>query len=703
MAAPWEKYSQPEPVQQAAGPWAKYSAPEASSEVPVTDLPAVRAVIAPEDLPWQPTKVQRADYMLTRAREVYPQLANVDDRQLLTAIRQDMFPDVPIDQFYREAGMSPADIAEADPTEGMSGGQLFRAGLGSSFAATGQGLKQLALSAARNLTQTGYEDTDVSRAIGSAEQAAMGQEAERRQLTAPLMDTGAGFAGNVTGNVAQIVGPGVTLKGAAMVPQLSRLAPALEAGGGALLPTTVRGSTASGAGFGAAQPRVEGESVGQNMAVGAGAGALGAGLPRVAQAVGRRVASVSPAISQGMQERAAGEALEQFAQDPAAMRAALANAPRELVPGSMPTTAELTGDIGLGGLQRTLANTPEFGNELALLREANNRARVAAVEGAFKGASKEAEQAATALRNLEARQTLRPIGSISVGNAQPIATGVARLIEKNQSAPAVREALEAVQAELPNLKTVQDAHNLRQYIGQLMSGAIENKAGGKLAKKELMTVQSLLDRQMREAFPDWGKFLRDYRAASKDIDQIKVGRNLLGRAMATEAEGGIPNLSAAQFSRAAGNMDQTVQQSTRFRGARADTTLTPEQAKVVDQVRQDLQRFARTQERGRAVGSNTAQNIIAGGRVQDVVGPVGAAVIEPVSGVAMLALNQMRKTYGDKVAAIVNEAMLDPNRAAEILAKLPPKSRRAITRQIAPLLNQAGSVSGRATPAAVQE
>ena len=167
MAAPWEKYSQPEPVQQAAGPWAKYSAPEASNEVPVTDLPAVRAVIAPEDLPWQPTKVQRADYMLTRAREVYPQLANVDDRQLLTAIRQDMFPDVPIDQFYREAGMSPTELGDYNPAAGGTtlqlgpldtgiplgeGASRFVEGMGSSLDSTGQGLKQLALAAGRNLT-----------------------------------------------------------------------------------------------------------------------------------------------------------------------------------------------------------------------------------------------------------------------------------------------------------------------------------------------------------------------------------------------------------------------------------------------------------------------------------------------------------------------------------------------------------------------
>jgi hypothetical protein len=39
----------------------------------------------------------------------------------------------------------------------------------------------------------------------------------------------------------------------------------------------------------------------------------------------------------------------------------------------------------------------------------------------------------------------------------------------------------------------------------------------------------------------------------------------------------------------------------------------------------------------------------------------------------------MRKTYGERTAMLINEAMLDPDRAAEILARTPPEWRdRAI-------------------------
>ena len=98
---------------------------------------------------------------------------------------------------------------------------------------------------------------------------------------------------------------------------------------------------------------------------------------------------------------------------------------------------------------------------------------------------------------------------------------------------------------------------------------------------------------------------------------------------------------------------------------------------------------------GKAVGSNTMQNAVGGNALQEAVGPVGAAIVEPISGVALLGLNSLRKNYGQKVAAIVEEALLDPNRAAEILATLPSENRRKIVQTVGYLLNQTGAVAGR--------
>lgn len=655
---------------------------------PIQDMAPVRATL--DISSWPDSKINFPatpdSGLLQYLRAVRPELEQVPDKELVWKAREAIYPDMSPVEFLRatgyadKVGLTPEDVASGgeQALAGMSGLERFTAGAGQSLASTGRGIGQL-------MGLVSREDVDAAR-----------------EVDAPLLRTGAGLGGAITGNVAQIVAPGGALKLGAKVPQLARAAPALEAAGSAFLPTTIRGSAASGAAFGGLQEVGTGDSRAANVALGTLAGGAGAALPRAATAVTERVAKLSPAFTQGQQERAAAEVLERFAQSPDNLATAL-QGQRSIVPGSMPTTAEATGDVGLAGLQRFLGNTPEFANELTLLREANNRARVDALEQAF-GATPGALDSATAARGLQARQTLRPIGGISVGDLTPINQGVARLIEKNASAPAVRDALGAVRDELPNIKTVQDAHNLRQYIGQLMSGSIENKAGGKLAKKELMTVRDLLDRQMRQAFPDWGKFLREYKEGSRTIGQIQMGENLLGRGSAIRAEGDIAQLTPASFSRAAGDLDRVAQQATGSRLSRADKIATTQQLEAVDQVRRDLERYARTNQRTVPVGQSvTASNFAGGNRVQDAIGPVGAAMIEPVSGAALLFLNAARKNYGEKVAGIVNEAMLNPDRAAEILARLPPKSRRAITRQVAPLLNQAGSVSGLVAPASIKE
>lgn len=124
-------------------------------------------------------------------------------------------------------------------------------------------------------------------------------------------------------------------------------------------------------------------------AAGAGAIAAGRGAAQLPQAW-RDFRLSDPAT----QEAAAGARLRQAATDPAAVRDALDAAaasktvglpsepgamPRNLVAGSEPTTFQLTGDMGLGGLERASAsqNPAEFMQR----RADQNAARVGALEG----------------------------------------------------------------------------------------------------------------------------------------------------------------------------------------------------------------------------------------------------------------------------------------------------------------------------------
>jgi hypothetical protein len=153
---------------------------------------------------------------------------------------------------------SPEAKAAQSPTAGMSGYQKFMAGAGKSQIDTARGIGQL----------VGIEpqaDVDAAKA-----------------RDAPLMQSGAAVAGDIAGNVADVVIP------AGLAGQGLRAAGLARTGavvGGLANPTNFTGAAASGALQGALQPTATGESRTQNAVVGAGSGLVGQGLARGGSAV----------------------------------------------------------------------------------------------------------------------------------------------------------------------------------------------------------------------------------------------------------------------------------------------------------------------------------------------------------------------------------------------------------------------------------
>jgi len=158
------------------------------------------------------------------------------------------------------AGQNTIDQERAanNPTVGNDN---FLSGVGSAFSDTGMGLKQVGLQIGNKL---GLVDD-------SAVAGYQRQIDRERQLQAPLMDTNAGMAGVVAGNVALWANPVTT-------------GPRTVTLGGKLL-----NATAGGALAGLVQPTATGESRLQNTAIGGGLGAggqlIGSGLGRAGDAI----------------------------------------------------------------------------------------------------------------------------------------------------------------------------------------------------------------------------------------------------------------------------------------------------------------------------------------------------------------------------------------------------------------------------------
>jgi hypothetical protein len=168
-----------------------------------------------------------------------------------------------------ERGTSPQQPAP-DPTEGMSNWQKILAGAGKSVADTGRGLQQIGAQAGNAV---GLVSDDTVAGIQS-------NIDESRRLDAPLMQTGAGIAGNIAGSLATTMLPAGA---AAKLGQAGKIGTAARA---FINPQTYKAAAAGGALLGALQPTATGESRTLNAAIGAAGGTAG---QAVANTVGRIV------------------------------------------------------------------------------------------------------------------------------------------------------------------------------------------------------------------------------------------------------------------------------------------------------------------------------------------------------------------------------------------------------------------------------
>lgn len=276
--------------------------------------------------------------------------------------------------------------------------------------------------------------------------------------------------------------PGIAGKaaGAAKLPELAETLGAAAPGG---LPANLAlGAAAGTVGQSAAEvvpPEYREAAKGIGTLIGgAGGAAVGAGTAATARGAGdiyRNV--VSPLTEAGRTEaatRAATETLNRLATDPetavSAIEAGLPGA--ELIPGSRPTTAEISGDPGLLSLQRVRERqSPDLGNAIAERRAGNNDARVDAVQSmAPTTASPEQAQ-------IHLRRHLGDIDNIASQNieaarqnADTAVGAVAPTMTAEEQANAARRAVEAEQAPITAALTGQEAaahQNLSEATAQI--------------------------------------------------------------------------------------------------------------------------------------------------------------------------------------------------------------------------------------------
>ncbi len=585
------------------------------------------------------------------------------------------------------------------PTEGMSNYERFMAGVGKSFVDTYEGSKQAAIdSLNRNLAGI----TQGARAVGLDGLAqsiannggqwvlsnaidAQRNAADRKKIDAPLNSTGAGIAGNVAGTVAQILGPGALARG--------------TTAGAMLLPRTVAGNALQGLAIGSLQPAVNEQERGVNSLIGLTGGGLGAIGGKVLGATvnaGRNALSMLSGRGLSTTDQAAGQALMREATNPNAITVT-----PSAVPGVNRTLGEATLDPGLMALENTMRASRRGAFEQ--IDTANNAARVAQLERiagnpqqiataeAARDASTSGLRDRAFAEGAESARQAQQARALMVGTDPAInalraqVSGIARAKAGN---PAVQSALNDVNKALENSgDSVAGLYNVRQYIGDLLSGkAGGDKSSARAASSELLGIRELLDKELASRAPSFPEYLNAYRLASKPINRMQVGQELIDRSSGSVQDSiGNPRLTPAAFSRSVSDLDRIAANATGFKKAKAAEILTSDDVAAINAIQDDMRRqFAR--QSSATTGSQTAERLDIGGRL------VRRGLIRAIPGVKDVA-EFVEQQASDRLKERLAYLMANPAEAKRVLAALDKQSAESVRRVLSQLSFTAGNTA----------
>lgn len=549
----------------------------------------------------------------------------------------------------------------------------------------------------------------------------------RADMDWALQDLGAqpdsiAFKGGKLG--AEIAGTagagGMLAKGAAMLPGAAKIAPLIESiGSGGFRVGGLQGLTGL-ATRGAGGAITGGVSAGMIDPDSAGTGAaLGAAFPVGTKAlgslgvmIGNGAKSVVEPLYDAGRERIIGRALKEFSGGRADEAARNMLSARELIPGSIPTTAEAAGIPSLSALQRASVNvSPEAANSLEARLMANNQARVdalselAGTSGARDAAEAAREEAAAvayrsarqgdAMRrdlaiqqqrtanNQQLEREAKNIGFEFLGNApksskiQPdeMAIRPSSTLTELAKRPAMRGYIQEAKNLAANhgvvidnpLTSIDGLHYLKLAMDDALKGTPTTSLG-RNAKSAVVGMKDILTQEMDKISPVYGMARAAYQEASKPLNQMSIADELMKSVSPLTGK-----IRASQY--ASKLTDKTAQQATGFNGATLENTLTPEQLGLLTSIKDDLARAEFGANAGRPVGTNTVQNL-AYGNMMNQFGVPNMLRNSPLGQVAGGLLGKAGDlVYGKankEIAERLARVMLDPKEAAKImLAKKP--------------------------------
>lgn len=421
---------------------------------------------------------------------------------------------------------------------------------------------------------------------------------------------------------------------------------------------------------------------------------IGAAAPPVIKLAGKAGGAAAELVrpfTKGGQDKIVADTLRQFATNPQNVRVA-----EEIIPGSAPTTVAAAGDEGLAGLSRSLQSSdPRYAAELSSRTSAQNAARTAAMEEVAGNTGKLsiAKQARADATDPLRESVLEAAGQVP---ARPVLDSIDRMISNPENAgelaqSALSKFRERIAKFAPDGQIDARAlYEIRKDINLMLGGKLQGEAGNlRYASGQLKGVKNAIDDAIdqasrrvelsssREVVPfganieragaagpygnqapraSWKEYLGKYEEMSKPINQMeKLDDVLKAISTGTVDKQGNAVISAAKLNNLLRNQ-----------GDELGKVLAPEQIGLLRRLAADLNAGQLAQNSGKAVGSNTVQNLAGVNALENTLGKTlgGTSAAQTLLGrFLQLPYGSANRALQDKLGA----ALLDPKEAARLL------------------------------------
>lgn len=380
--------------------------------------------------------------------------------------------------------------------------------------------------------------------------------------------------------------------------------------------------------------------------------------------------------------------------------------PPEIVPGAMPTAGEAAAPVGttrFSALQESAEKV--LPSEYMARRGAQDTARIQALQQV--GKTEADLKLAREARSAEAR--------LLYGNAGAKTVAEDATLKSLRERPSMKKAFERAQtlaseegatfATAPGLGVptfnVADMH----YVKLALDDLIQNPATygiGKTEASKIASTRAEFIKWLEGKAPEYRTAREAFASRSKPINQMEVGQyleNKLTSALQEEQK-----LRPGAFATAVKGAPGTIQKATTggIRYEKLSDVLTPDQVKIVEDVRSDLARQALFREQARAARAAGPEAGAAGSQLLLEVagGAQFPTLLNRVTTVANALMKRLAGKIDRKLAIEIATDMLDPERAALAIEAAQRRAGRvsAIGEPIRALGRGAARV---ATPAAV--